>query len=100
MASTRRPESGWAAASGADRSLWGAGPWLAGPWLAATMSWSASPRSRATATVSWVSTAPSGPSRRQLTWRDRPVRAAAASWLCTAARDGRSTKAVNIFPVE
>ena len=44
-------------------------------------------------------TGPSGPSRRHSTSRAFPVRAAAASWLLTAARDGRSTNAVSALPV-
>ncbi len=44
-------------------------------------------------------TGPSGPSSRHSTSRAFPVRAAAASWLLTAARDGRSTNAVSALPV-
>jgi len=44
-------------------------------------------------------TGPSGPSSRHSTSRAFPVRATAASWLLSAARDGGSTNAVRAFPV-
>ena len=44
-------------------------------------------------------TGPAGPSSVQSACLAVPVRAEAASWLCTAAREARSTNAVSGLPV-
>jgi len=72
-------------------------PW-AGPATVTTSSRAPSCMVR-TSAVKVASTGPSGPSSLHSTCLAVPVRAAAASWLLTAARDGRSTKAVSARPV-
>jgi len=52
-----------------------------------------------TLAVRVAGTGPPGPSSVQSACLAAPVLAAAASWLCTAAREGRSTNAVSGLPV-
>jgi hypothetical protein len=81
-----------AAAAGSDPATGFAG--------AAVTTSSRAPSCNVTAsTVRDASAGPSGPSSLHSTCRAVPVRATAASWLCTAARDGRSTNAVSGLPV-
>ena len=53
----------------------------------------------ATPAIRLASNGPAGPSSLHSTRLVFPVLATAASWLCTAARDGRSTNAVSSLPV-
>ena len=79
-------------------TFFGAGPATAG--LSAVTTSNRAPSCIVmTSTVKVASTGPCGPISLHSTWRVVPVRAAAASWLLTAARDGRSTKAVRARPV-
>ena len=52
-----------------------------------------------TLAVRVAATGPSGPSSVQSACLAAPVLVAAASWLCTAAREAGSTKAVRALPV-
>ena len=67
------------------------------PWVRATTS-SRAPSSSMLA-VRVAATGPAGPSSVQSACLGAPVLVAAASWLCTAAREARSTNAVSGLPV-
>ena len=70
-----------------------------GTWMAAAIIRPGSaPRSMTSSSSTALITA-SRPSSEQATRRPLPVRTTAASWECTAARDGRSTNAVSALPV-
>ena len=67
--------------------------------VAVTIRTDGSPGRSAAAAVSMTSTGPSPLSSRQPAVRCLPVRATAASCVCTVARKGRSTNAVSGLPV-
>ena len=64
-----------------------------------TMNSGGSPGSSTAAAVRVASSGPVEVSTRQLAFRSAPVRATAASCVCSAARNGRSTKDVSGLPV-